>query len=71
MTEIILQISRLYQVKPCDLLSKSRKMPLPQARHRLFSLAWANGYRQALIAELFSVSPQAVSAGISNHFQTN
>lgn len=66
---IILQISCQYQVEPCALLSKNRRMPLPAARHQCYALAYATGCRQSQIAELFSVSQSAISQGITNFFQ--
>lgn len=70
MTEIILDISRRYQVKPCDLLSKKRKIPLPQARHQCFAMSWAGGWTQIEIAELFDISQSAISKAITNYYQT-
>ena len=69
MIEIILEISMRYQLFTDDLLSKNRTMPLPEARHRIFGLAYSSGYKQVEIAAAFNVAQSSVSRGITNYFQ--
>jgi len=71
MDEIILTISQAYQVMPCDVLSKNRTMPLPQIRHRCFSMLYRQGYKQIHLAEVFGVSQSAISRGITTFSQSN
>ena len=70
MIEFIEKIAQSYQVNPADLLSKNRKTPLPAARHHFFGVAYAGGWKQKQIADLFNVSQSAISQGISHYFQT-
>jgi DNA-directed RNA polymerase specialized sigma24 family protein len=69
MNEIILEISRLYQVDPLELISKNRTMPLPSARHQCFALAYTEGCKQTQIAKLFKVKQSTISRGITNYFK--
>lgn len=70
MIEIILEISMRFQLFTDDLLSKSRTMPLPEARHRIFGECYSRGFKQVEIASAFNVSQQAVSSGITHYYQT-
>ena len=69
MTEIILTVSHLFKVPPDDLLSKKRKMPRPEARHRVFGLCYQTGWKQTQIAKHFNLSQSAISQGITHYFQ--
>jgi len=55
---------------PVDLIGKSRMMPLPAARHRIFGECYSRGFKQVEIAAAFNVSQQAVSSGITHYYQT-
>ena len=70
MIEIILEISMRCGLIPFDLLSKSRTMPLPEARHRIFGLCYSSGIKQVEIAAAFNVSQSAVSQAITHYYQT-
>lgn len=71
MNQTILEISKMFQVPPGDIMSKKRKMPLPTARHFVWGIAYARGFTQGQIAEEFKVSQQAVSLGITNFLKLN
>jgi chromosomal replication initiation ATPase DnaA len=71
MNEIIRLLCNKFGISEADVLSKNRKMPLPQARHYCFATAWTGGFTQQQIALAFGLSQSAISRGITNHFQTN
>ena len=68
MIDLITEIAERYQVTASELLSKKRKMPLPQARHEVFAKVYYGGSTQIAIAEKFGVTQSAVSKGIITNF---
>ena len=71
MIEIILEISMRCGLIPIDLIGKSRKMPLPAARYRIFGLCYSRGIKQIEIAAAFNVAQSSVSRGITNYFKNS